>query len=151
MEKSCLDRYEENTFFFACVYSCGFLKFYVLCCAAVGVPGWTFCRHLCWRSDLGSTLHFGGKKNSHFLLLGKTIQYNYVKMIQHPISTLLVLQRITEIAGAVVSFDPKPIPVSFLVHNSIYIYIYINWANNFYLLLFLQGDWNGAGAHCNYR
>mgnify|MGYP003702325765 CR=1 FL=1 len=32
-------------------------------------------------------------------------------------------QRITEIAGVVVSFDPKPIP----------------------------GDWNGAGAHTNYR
>ncbi|KAL3621791.1 Glutamine synthetase cytosolic isozyme 2 [Castilleja foliolosa] len=33
-----------------------------------------------------------------------------------------ILERITEIAGVVVSFDPKPI----------------------------QGDWNGAGAHCNY-
>jgi glutamine synthetase len=32
------------------------------------------------------------------------------------------LQRITEIAGVVVTFDPKPIP----------------------------GDWNGAGAHTNY-
>ncbi|KAK3197871.1 hypothetical protein Dsin_021286 [Dipteronia sinensis] len=32
-------------------------------------------------------------------------------------------QRITEIAGVVLSFDPKPI----------------------------QGDWNGAGAHTNYR
>lgn len=32
-------------------------------------------------------------------------------------------QRITEIAGVVVSFDPKPI----------------------------KGDWNGAGAHTNYR
>ncbi|KAI4964443.1 hypothetical protein ZWY2020_005800 [Hordeum vulgare] len=32
-------------------------------------------------------------------------------------------QRITEIAGVVVTFDPKPIP----------------------------GDWNGAGAHTNYR
>ena len=45
-------------------------------------------------------------------------------------SSLLVLkhvfqswQRITEIAGVVVSFDPKPI----------------------------EGDWNGAGAHTNYR
>ncbi|KAJ9564649.1 hypothetical protein OSB04_000615 [Centaurea solstitialis] len=34
-----------------------------------------------------------------------------------------ILERITEIAGVVVSFDPKPIP----------------------------GDWNGAGAHTNYR
>nr|AAG40238.2 glutamine synthetase GS1 [Solanum tuberosum] len=33
-----------------------------------------------------------------------------------------ILERITEIAGVVVSFDPKPIP----------------------------GDWNGAGAHTNY-
>ncbi|KAJ9682585.1 hypothetical protein PVL29_018496 [Vitis rotundifolia] len=33
-----------------------------------------------------------------------------------------ILERITEIAGVVVSFDPKPI----------------------------QGDWNGAGAHTNY-
>uniref|UniRef100_A0A453PIA8 glutamine synthetase n=1 Tax=Aegilops tauschii subsp. strangulata TaxID=200361 RepID=A0A453PIA8_AEGTS len=34
-----------------------------------------------------------------------------------------LLERITEIAGVVVTFDPKPIP----------------------------GDWNGAGAHTNYR
>ncbi|CAK9158628.1 unnamed protein product [Ilex paraguariensis] len=34
-----------------------------------------------------------------------------------------ILERITEIAGVVLSFDPKPI----------------------------QGDWNGAGAHTNYR
>ncbi|KAJ9708009.1 hypothetical protein PVL29_000193 [Vitis rotundifolia] len=34
-----------------------------------------------------------------------------------------ILERITEIAGVVVSFDPKPI----------------------------KGDWNGAGAHTNYR
>nr|GMD32497.1 glutamine synthetase nodule isozyme [Ipomoea batatas] len=34
-----------------------------------------------------------------------------------------ILERITEIAGVVLSFDPKPIP----------------------------GDWNGAGAHTNYR
>ncbi|KAM0879661.1 hypothetical protein ACQ4PT_034084 [Festuca glaucescens] len=34
-----------------------------------------------------------------------------------------ILERITEIAGVVVTFDPKPIP----------------------------GDWNGAGAHTNYR
>ncbi|URE36558.1 glutamine synthetase [Musa troglodytarum] len=33
-----------------------------------------------------------------------------------------ILERITEVAGAVLSFDPKPI----------------------------QGDWNGAGAHTNY-
>nr|VDC93864.1 unnamed protein product [Brassica oleracea] len=35
-----------------------------------------------------------------------------------------LLERITEISGVNVSFDPKPVPVS--------------------------GDWNGAGAHCNY-
>ncbi|KAL2605626.1 hypothetical protein AAZV13_09G136200 [Glycine max] len=34
-----------------------------------------------------------------------------------------ILERITEMAGVIVSFDPKPIP----------------------------GDWNGAGAHSNYR
>ncbi|OMO49325.1 hypothetical protein CCACVL1_31074 [Corchorus capsularis] len=34
-----------------------------------------------------------------------------------------ILERITEIAGVILSFDPKPI----------------------------QGDWNGAGAHTNYR
>ncbi|MCL7039614.1 hypothetical protein MKW94_021547, partial [Papaver nudicaule] len=33
-----------------------------------------------------------------------------------------ILERITEVAGVIVSFDPKPI----------------------------KGDWNGAGAHCNY-
>ncbi|CAM0872062.1 unnamed protein product [Alopecurus aequalis] len=33
-----------------------------------------------------------------------------------------ILERITEVAGVVLSLDPKPIP----------------------------GDWNGAGAHCNY-
>ncbi|CAI0378121.1 unnamed protein product [Linum tenue] len=37
-----------------------------------------------------------------------------------------ILERITEVAGVVVSFDPKPIPVCVL------------------------GDWNGAGAHTNY-
>ncbi|GKF79610.1 glutamine synthetase cytosolic isozyme 1-2 isoform X2, partial [Tanacetum coccineum] len=34
-----------------------------------------------------------------------------------------ILERVGEIAGVVISFDPKPIP----------------------------GDWNGAGAHTNYR
>jgi hypothetical protein len=39
-----------------------------------------------------------------------------------PFCLFCFLQRITEIAGVVVTFDPKPIP----------------------------GDWNGAGAHTNY-
>ncbi|KAL8550150.1 hypothetical protein ACS0TY_008829 [Phlomoides rotata] len=61
-----------------------------------------------------------------------------------------ILERITEIAGVVVSFDPKPIEVSiyiFLFFDSQLILINRILYYNFFKP---QGDWNGAGAHCNY-
>lgn len=88
---------------------------------------------------------------------------------------LVVKQRIAEIAGVVVSFDPKPIPVSFLLCIlQVLLFDYRNmdtiWSLPTGLVMFLwtdivwnkvcindvnflycQGDWNGAGAHTNYR
>lgn len=59
-------------------------------------------------------------------------------------------QRVAEIAGVVVSFDPKPIPVSFLFSKRLCWHI-IFWTLVMFLTHFQQGDWNGAGAHTNYR
>ncbi|KAL0816621.1 hypothetical protein Bca101_073065 [Brassica carinata] len=56
-----------------------------------------------------------------------------------------LLERITEISGVNVSFDPKPVPVS--VSN---LYPHSSCAISCNIVALVQGDWNGAGAHCNY-
>ena len=47
-----------------------------------------------------------------------------------------LLHRVAEDFGVVVSFDPKPIPGKL-------------YSRRFYAQL-CAGDWNGAGAHCNF-
>ncbi|CAN2059304.1 unnamed protein product [Malus fusca] len=68
-----------------------------------------------------------------------------------------ILERITEIAGVVLSLDPKPIQVC-LTASALFSYCYstvVLCCLNFFIFFFFlinlyQGDWNGAGAHANY-
>ncbi|AQL08573.1 Glutamine synthetase3 isoform 1 [Zea mays] len=56
-----------------------------------------------------------------------------------------ILERITEMAGIVLSLDPKPIKVFLVILGSIY-----SDESSTESVLLAQGDWNGAGAHTNY-
>lgn len=66
----------------------------------------------------------------------------------------LFQQRITEIAGVVLSFDPKPIQVKLIAFlfaiRGKFVFMHDDISNG-NLVYVEQGDWNGAGAHTNYR
>lgn len=78
----------------------------------MGIPSGSFCWYLCWRWIVGCSLHSWGTLT--FSIRTITTDTSCYYFFSRPIECIfffLCWQRITEIAGVVLSFDPKPIQV----------------------------------------
>ena len=103
------------------VYCCGLFSERVKFLAqTVGIPSWPFCWDLSWRWVVGCPLHSWGTWSflfNHLYLVHANKYESATKYVVSYAVWVLWQQRITEIAGVVVSFDPKPIAVRFCIRN----------------------------------
>lgn len=113
-----------------------------ICGPAVGVPSRPLRWHLSSRSAVDRSIHSRG-------IWGICSWGSFTQQTDfNRLGLDSCEQRITEVAGVVLSLDPKPIHVRWLVHICLLVSDIYEHFNDWFVL---QGDWNGAGAHTNYR
>lgn len=95
--------------------------------STVGIPSGTGCRHLCWRSNVGSTLHSRGTYRTNCLIPSAThssasLPPPKMPPCHDPCNGVLGMQRIAEIADLFLEMGSNPfMRVIILGQNSLVI------------------------------